>query len=395
MNGVTFNRIDGQLGRTAPGEDHISMMLFDTASSAEFPVTEVNSLAEFESKLSITFSDSPIIHYHVSEFFRVAPNAKLYVGCIEDLDDEDVMEQIYALNGKIRQIGIYTKRAIDTDFISDIGTAMNNLALLNMPCSAVLSFKVEGGDLPSLPNIHSVDRARVSVVIGGDGAGRGWYLQGMSFATNETVGVIGATMGIIARSSVNESIFWVAKNNLISDAPYKGAIVDMIDDLSRELDVPVMDRDGSLVSTFTPGQLKVLQDKGYIFLLKHPAKSGTYFNDSLTASVITSDYLYIEANRTGDKADRVLYQTLVNDIGSNVLTDPTTGFILEESAVAIEAACQDAIDSAMRGEISGREIIVPRNQRPAITSQLVVSRKIVVNAVLRNIIVNSSLNISL
>jgi hypothetical protein len=57
--------------------------------------------------------------------------------------------------------------------------------------------------------------------------------------------------------------------------------------------------------------IQAIADKGYIFIKKHVGTAGTYFNDAPTAKPETSDYAFVENNRTIDKSIRVCRKFLL------------------------------------------------------------------------------------
>ena len=76
MNTVSFNRQGGGLAKRLPGEDHISGLVVYGQ-----PNVDKNLLIEPEglATIGITPVSHPVLHYHVSEYFRVNPGSKLYL----------------------------------------------------------------------------------------------------------------------------------------------------------------------------------------------------------------------------------------------------------------------------------------------------------------------------
>ena len=90
-------------------------------------------------------------------------------------------------------------------------------------------------------------------------------------ATNN--GALGATLGAMSLAKVNESIAWVQNFNIAS----------------TELDLPALSN-GQLLSELSTSEISTLSDKNYIYITKYESITGSYFNDSKTADVVTSDY---------------------------------------------------------------------------------------------------------
>ena len=152
-----------------------------------------------------------------------------------------------------------------------------------------------------------------------------------------------------------------------------------------ELDVPAL-ADGTKLGSLTPAQVEALNGKGYIFLTQYAGNAGTYFNDSFTATAATSDFAYIENNRTIDKAIRELNRVLVPKISGPAYIDPDTGNLQTATVSAINALCEEPLDAMKRnGELSGYKVYINPRQRILQTSKLEVVLKIVPVGTMREI----------
>lgn len=381
MNGVKFIRKNGGLGRELVGEDHISgLIVYGEAAVAP---TLLLSVEELVGK-GITHTANPVLHYHISEFFRVNEGAKLYVQSVASADGnytEVKTLQAFA-QGKLRQTAV-------CDFKTELSGLDNALSKLNAigkelakritPASLLYSFKLKAEDIANLPDLRTKSAELVSVVIGQDGAGRGNYIA----QTTPSVSCIGATLGALSKAQVHESIAWVEKQNLVSTAYDKSLTGDTLQAL--ELDVPAL-ADGTKLSSLTPAQVEALHSKGYLFLIQYAGQVGTYFNDSFTATAATSDFAYIENNRTIDKAIRELNRVLVPKVSGPAYIDPDTGNLQTATVSAISALCEEPLDAMKRnGELSGYKVYINPRQRILQTSKLEVVLKIVPVGTMREI----------
>lgn len=391
MNGVKFIRENGGLGRTLPGNDHISGLIVYGETAVEKQL--ILSVSELESK-GITPSTNPVLHYHISEFFRINQGAKLYIQAVQSSDanfTEVKVLQNFA-GGEIRQLAV-------CDFKTAVSGLQNAVTKLNeiavelgsriTPLSVLYSCKVQSADMTTLPDLHTLNSERVSVVLGQDGGGRGVFIN----QTQKSISCIGAVLGAVSKAKVSESIAWVEKQNLITTAYDKSLTGDSLKAL--ELDVPAF-CDGSLSSNYTPQQLDSLNDKGYLFLIKHQGQAGTYLNDSFTATKLDSDYAYIENNRTVDKAIREINRVLVPKVSGPAYIDPDTGTLEASNATALEALCDEPLDEMVRnGELSGYKVRINPNQRILQKSKLEVIVKIVPVGTLREIEVKIGLTLQI
>lgn len=389
MNSVKFIRENGGLGRRQEGTDFISgLIVYGETAVEKRLILSANEL----DKVGITAETNPVLHYHASEFFRVNEGAKLYVQSVEESDGnytEVKVLQNFA-EGNIRQVAICDfKRALNTlsNSVVKLNEIATELGALNIPLSILLSVKLQNSDMTSLPNLHDLNAERVSVVIGQDKAGRGAYLA----QNNASISCIGAVLGAVSKAKVSESIAWVEKQNLVSTA-YPKSFTNG-EEKARELDV-IGFCDGSAIGDYTPQQLEAINEKGYIFLVKHTGIAGTYFNDSFTATSLESDFAYIENNRTIDKAIRGINKVLIKKVSGPAYIDPDTGFLEATGVAALEALCDDVLDQMQRdGEISGYEVYINPNQQVLRTSKLEVVVRIVPVGTLRKIEVKIGLTL--
>ena len=388
MNGVQFKRENGGLNRELTGSDHISgLIVYGEKEVEKVLLLEPNELET----IGVTLETHPVLFYHVNEFFRINPGAKLYVQGVAVSDGE--FSEIKVLQnfagGDIRQIGICDyKSAVSTltNALPKLNQIATDLGNMNLPLSILISVKIESAEMVTLADLHTTNE-RVSVVISQDGGGLGAYLA----TANQSISNIGACLGAISKAMVHESIAWVEKQDLVNVAYAKKLTGDV--EQARELDV-IGFVDGSKLSDYSPEQIQAINDKGYIFCVKHTGIAGTYFNDSFTATALDSDFAYIENNRTIDKAIREINKVLVPRISAPGYVDPDTGYLAGSTVAATEALCDDVLDQMVRdGEISGYAVSINPRQQILKTSKLEVVVKLVPVGVLREIIVKIGLTL--
>lgn len=389
MNGVKFIRENGGLGRVQEGTDFISGLII--YGEGVVPQTLILSADELDKK-GITATTNPVLHYHASEFFRINEGAKLYVQSVESSDGtySEVKTLQNFAEGNIKQVAVCDfKRELNTlsNSVAKLNQIATELGALNIPLSVLLSVKIQSSEMASLPNLHELNAERVSVVIGQDKGGRGGFVS----STNPSVSCIGAVLGAVAKAKVNESIGWVEKQNLVSVA-YEKKLTGG-EEKARELD-SIGFCDGSAIGNYTPQQLEAINEKGYIFAIKHTGTAGSFLNDSFTATSLESDFAYIENNRTIDKAIRGIHKVLLPKISGPIIIDPDTGK-LENSAVAgLESLCDEVLDQMVReSEISGYQVKINPNQQVLKTSKLEVVVRIIPTGTLRKIEVKIGLTL--
>lgn len=389
MNGVKFIREQGGLGRTLAGSDHISGLIVYGETAVE---KKLLLSVEDLTLQNITVKNNPVLHYHASEFFRINEGAKLYVQAVAESDSnysEVKVLQNFA-QGNIRQIAVcdfktgVSSLSASVAKLNQIATELGNA---NTPLSVLLSLKVIASDMTSLPDLHSLNAERVSVVLGQDGAGRGAYIA----QTTASISCIGAVLGALSKANVHESIGWVEKQNLVSTAYAKALTGDT--QKALELDTPAF-CDGSKLGNYTPAQIQAIHDKGYIFLTKYTGTTGTFFNDSFTATALTSDYAYLENNRTIDKAIRGINKALLPKVSGPAYVEPESGKLDFSTIKSLEALADDVLSQMKKdGELSGYKVSINPNQQVLRTSKLEVVIKLVPVGTLREIIVKIGLTL--
>lgn len=389
MNGVKFIRENGGLNRRQEGADFISGLIVYGETAVEKRL--VLSADELDTA-GITPESHPVLHYQASEFFRVNAGARLFVQSVAESDGNYTEVKILQnfAEGNIRQLAVCDfKRELNT--LSNSAAKLNQIASelgdLNIPLSLLFSVKITAEDMTKLPDLHTLNAERLSVVIGQDLAGRGAYLA----KTTASISCIGAVLGAISKAKVSESIAWVEKQNLVSVAYPKSLTGN--EEKARELD-SIGFCDGSALGNYTPQQLEAINAKGYLFGIKHTGMEGTYLNDSFTATSLESDFAYIENNRTIDKAIRGVHKVLVKKVSGPAFIDPDTGLLEATGVASLEALCDDVLDQMKReGELSGYEVFISPNQQVLRTSKLEVIVKIIPVGTLRKIEVKIGLTL--
>lgn len=388
MGSVKFIRENGGLSRELDGSDHISGMIVYGEPAVSKAL--VLSPDELES-VGVTIETNPVLFYHVNEFFRINPGAKLYIQGVAVSDGEYTEIRVLQnfAGGDLRQVAVCDfKAAVSTltNALAKLNAIATDLGNQNLPLSILLSVKITSAEMVALQDIHTSNE-RVSVVISQDGGGLGAYLA----TENPSISNIGACLGAVSKSMVHESIAWVEKQNLVDVAYSKKLTGDV--EQAREMDV-IAFVDGSKLSDYSPEQIQAISDKGYIFCVKHTGIAGSYFEDSFTATALDSDFAYIENNRTIDKAIRGINRVLVPRISAPAYVDSDTGYLANATVASTEALCDDVLDQMVRdGEISGYSVSINPRQQVLKTSKLEVIVKLVPVGVLREITVRIGLTL--
>ena len=311
-------------------------------------------------------------HYHISEFFRMSPKGVLNVGFYE-IPSTYTFTEITTLQafaaGKIRQVGIYKD---DSAYASGDITAINTVCLANdankRPLSALYAGDLSGtADISTLGDLSLLTANKVSVIISQDGGGLGYFLW---LTTGKSISNLGALLGTVALSKVSDSVAWVGQFNV-----------------SNGSECEVISFSNGVATEIGSNLLESMNTKRYIFLLKFVDYSGSYFNDSHTAIAQSSDYAYIENNRTIDKATRVLYSAYLPYLNSPISLN-ADGTLTDNQVASLESVGQVALDAMLRAEeVSATQVLIDPSQNILATSELVIAVTLVIKGVARYIVI--------
>jgi hypothetical protein len=337
------------------------------------PIVSVNS--DFTGGVA---SSKAIWHYQISEFFRINPNGLLWVGFFPTgtTTFSEITNMQSQASGSIRQFMLASSATQSSVMLTEIDKLQTQgVAMFQnyTPASIVYAFNTSGiSDLSTMPNIRAKSDNYVSVCIGQDAGGLGAWL---AKTTGKSCSVKGALLGAISLAAVDEDIAWVQKFN----------ISDGVEDETIGFG------NGQSWNTLY-GTLKSLlvqlDNYGYIFLKKVNNISGSYFNDSHCAISVTSDYAYIENNRTIDKAVRNVYLELAPMIAGPIYFN-ADGTLADVTVFSFQNNTKPSLDAMVgAGEISAYKVVVDRNQKVQQTGVVVLTIQIVGVGVARNITVN-------
>lgn len=311
-----------------------------------------------------------VIHYHIKQFFSYAPGAQLYVGIYPDPNSFTFTEMITMQNttgGKIRQFGVYLgAETFSTAHLNSLQARASELDAIIKPVSILYAADFVSYTTP-LDSIRTLSDNKVSVIYGQDGANAGAAL----FAEKGySITCLGAALGVVAKSKVHENMGWVEKFNMSYD---------------NELDVPAL-ADGTLLTSMTDAAIDLIDSYGFIFLKQYVGVTGTYFNDNHCAVALTSDYAYINDNRTMDKAVRNVYARMIPQLNGPVKVDPVTGKLAAYTVAYLESLGNSALEQMERdGELSGYKTVINPDQNLLQSSTLQVVINNVPMGVSRNI----------
>lgn len=384
MNDVIFTRGEGSLGRPLPNKDNVSALAFPVLN-ADLPFgfasndrcKKVFSLTQAEG-LGITATNQnnsvKKTHYHVSEFFRMNPQGELYIYLYAPGTSLNaLLTAVYSFppNGEIRQVAVMTQVdpvAENGDIIPEnitgaVDTAQivaNGALQAHKPFSVLLASEqfTADFDLSQLPDLRETNSPNVSFVLGHGANARAEALSQPA---------LGSFLGAISKASVHESVAWVEKFNFSNGIELESLAIGHKDNLLTD-SVNVAD----------------LGEKGYLVLKKHVGIAGSYAYDSSTCALATSDYAFIENERTMDKATRNIRAKTLPSLARPLYLE--AGKLREDTVAFFKATASEPLAQMQRdGEISEFAVIINPEQPILETSTLEIGVQIVPVGVARKI----------
>lgn len=377
---LTIERQNGNVPKSLAGEDHITGLVMYLAAS-EIPesfktdhVQPVSTITTAEN-LGITAEAESwgvrVLHYQLSELFRINPAVSLYLGIFEKPSGSFAFSEIKTVQnyagGRIRQIGVWCgDRALTEDDLVALQGVGDTLAEEAAELSIVYAPKVE--DIKMLPtDIAGAGKNRVSVIIGQAGSGTGAELYKDEKNTGKaTVSGLGVVMGIISKAKVHQCIAWVKMFPTGVSLPAFG--------------------DGTLLRDIDKALVEQLDTARYLFFVTKTGQAGSYMNDSHTMDAAISDYASIESVRTMDKGVRGVRTYVIPELGGNVYVDPETGKLASYTVSYLETVANHAFeDMEKAGELSGYKVEIDPDQDVLSTSTVEFVIKNVAVGVMRHV----------
>lgn len=427
LNDVVIAKLSGGLGRRNPEQDMVSGLLFSGLETSKLKFDQIQRLASLEDAENLGITENYDIkgqsaYYQIQQFFRMNPSGDLYVMLVGTEVYSDTVKKAMSMqekaNGNIRQMAIIFSG--DTTFAQTkdalvIAQEQADLAYTDyMPFEIILEGKgfdvaVEA-DSPSLALLNSEN---VSVVIAMDvekafeqkliqqDTNKVYTLKSgeelvpsqsssdiynvrdadglkkdgsvvLEFAFQESyknTAAVGLALGALSKAKVSENIAWIEKFNLTGNGFAKPGFVG-----------------GKEIKSL--GDLRTLNEKRYIFTQTHTGIAGVYFNDSHTCTTGTSDFAYIENNRTVNKATRLLRTALLPKLASPVLVD-IDGKLPQSVSKSFEDLCRNALEGMVANqEVSAFDVYVDPKQNILSTSELKVKAEITPVGTARKIMVD-------
>lgn len=407
FNGVQINKLNGQLGTTAPSTDNVNLLLV-VVPAADLPVgvTHWNGVKciSIDDVSALGFNaafdaNEDVLYYQQSEcYFRYAPNAPLYIMAVPDsLTAQAIFENanlrtFIKSHSEIKGIGLIgnTETFLTIDqYIPAIQAVIDGWASEQMRIDYVIlegRGTVAATTISDFTDKRALNAPNISVSIAQDPAVASLDAAYAKYAD------VGSVLGMLAQRKVNENLGSV---DIVNKPSQRSASQDYSLTYGGKYANAALS-DGQLISTFTDTQLKTLTAKGYIFAADYNDYPGFFFNSSPTCAAITSDYNYIENNRTWNKAARIIRGVLLPVVKATIPKNEA-GYISATTIANWTNRVQKAIEKQMieTEECSGFSFTISPNQFPDENTPLVCNASVQKDGIVHEFVVNVGLTNSI
>lgn len=335
---ITFE--NGALGGVAPSEDGVcGLVAYATAVSTTFALNTPYLITKLDGLVALGITSeatgaNAALYKTVKEFYSEAPDGtKLWVmgvaasTTIANLTDKAnniISTLLMAARGSINILMLKVASAAEPTMSGSIDgavlTAVTNLQALAedwtvnkyAPFMCLVEALSYNGVAASLPDLTARSDNRVGVVLGDS-------------VTGSAGAAVGLVAGRLAAEPVQRSLARVRSGAIKAETMYIGTN-------QAEL-----------------GDPDVANDLGYIVPRTFVGKSGYYWSDDHLATGASDDYCAIPRRRVIDKAYRIAYKTLVDEIAENVPVN-TEGKLAAFHCKGVETSVESAIVNSMTSE---------------------------------------------
>ncbi|TWP31234.1 hypothetical protein ETU08_01775 [Apibacter muscae] len=375
LTGVNVNKLQGGLGRgNGTTDSYVGLVGYISAETlALLPEIKENKalqLLQIEDLEAQGFNESfdannkLLVHYHISEIFRLAPEAVVYFIPTTSESIEKAIEVIIPAireNSEIKGLGFCgfseTLETLNVDAIQktlvDEFTKENrdlDFVLLEGKPKAGETFKVN-----DLPNLREKAAPNITVIIGQDPA-----VASLEEAY-KNYSAIGSALGMLAIRKISENMGSVNIENKPANSRATTSYPLTDSASSRWLSSALSD--GTPLSELSKTHLKTIQQKGYVFIAGYEGFAGLFFSASTTCIEKASDFSTIENNRVWNAAKRAIRQSLLPYVKGKVKKDPSTGYIKSTTIATWHGAASKALEQmVINNDISGYQVRIDNNQ---------------------------------
>lgn len=366
LPGLNITLLNNQLGAAGAGNDGIMALCLSCdvapsglALSTPKVLFALKDAEDIGINAAYDTDNSVDVYHQIKDFYNYAgdgtelwimviPQTTTMASACDKTGDivKKLLGQAAGAAGRVRMWGI--TRVPDAAFTptysdgidDDVDAAVLAAHALNQeqqagfnPCRALVGARAFQGNAGNLKDFRQNSNNTVGVVLGA--------------TTDDGYPAVGACLGQFANRPVQRKISRVQDGDLgLTDAYLT---------------------DGQKVETYQSAWDSI-HDKGYIFFRKFPNKSGYYWNSDSACVVLTDDYAVLSRGRVIDKALRIVYSTMVEELEDDIVL--VDGFPDPAVLKSYQSKVLNQLNLQMQGEISGARCVIPPAQNILATNEI-------------------------
>lgn len=375
LQGTNINKIDGGNGRLSDTNARIFLLVgamavgtSTLAANTAVRLIQTKDIEEYGVNESFDANNHVLVHHHISEVFRLAPEATVY---FLPVAANSTVEATYAtvlqtlkLYPEIKGVGFFGF----SHTLATVGTVANsvqtNLVAEAKKSGILLDFVLLESGAPgellinNYPDFTELAAENVSIINGQDPDIAALDAAYTNYAA------IGSAVGSLAVRQISENMG--STNILNKPDDKKSQTFYSLTDESLGLYAKAGLSTGQNITDLTDQQIKDLMEKGHIIIGPYIGASGMYFSGSDTCTSKTSMYSQIEYNAVWNAAARLIRTALAPYIKGKVKKDTSTGYIRSTTISHWEQICTKACIEQMEADndISGGSVYIDPKQAP-------------------------------
>ncbi|WP_264521201.1 DUF2586 family protein [Flavobacterium sp. N1994] len=396
FTGVTINPGQGGLNRSNPSTDGImSLVAFvpDAAGNDFQTVYVLNSVkAAEELGIDAAFdaNNAVLLHYHISEFFRLAPDGTLKLVLTDQATAAaffamDAVKALFRQNTDVKRIGFVYNSDDVVVLATEIAACQTFINGLFADKIYLNGIYLEGRNVSKAAvTRRTLDCGKVSLVIAQDPA---IAVIDPAYAKYAAVGTV---LGSRAVRKVNENLGSV--DIIKKPSSKKGNETYPLTDTLLGLWLTACLSDGTPVSTLSQVEQNQLTAFGYTYAGTFQGFAGVYFNGEPTCIALSSDYSTGENNGVWDKAALGIRNALLPKVRGWFQRDAGTGKLRSTAITDLQNVGKKPLQKMLVAEeISGYDLLIPADQNPNDQTPLIVKASVTLGAIIHTFEVDLSL----
>jgi hypothetical protein len=345
FRGPSIIKVNGGLGQQAPSDRNVAGLVFKSANDTgsalfEFQPFVLNSIDDATAKgITAAFdannsTDSALAYLHISEFFRLNPDGKLWVlnnGGDPAFTPDEGFDMLMAASGNsIRYMGLVygfnvasvpvVTGGFGGTVIADIAAAQAWVEAKAAEFVFVDAVVIEGiAADTTLVDLKTLDAPQVVVATGCDHG----YMDAAGYdAALKKTAAVGTVLGSIGVRMLSESMGSVKLERYPAQARGQ-ADYSLVDTRQGRWLKPGLST-GELFDDLPQAKRDDLTAKAYSYAGKYEGYPGVYLNGDATCTLVTDDFNTVHINRIWNESARRVRRALIPRMNSRVRIDPAT-----------------------------------------------------------------------